>query len=157
AGAAISTRDRPIRALATYSTVGLADVLGVAPALGRWFTADEDAPAPGPTHNLKNVVVISHRLWKTAFAGDENIVGRHVILDALPATIIGVMAEGFAYPSIDTDLYIPLGLDPASINRGEHNLQVIGRLAAGASIDTARAELATLMNGWRANPKEDAH
>ena len=149
AGAAISTRDRPIRALATYSTVGLAATLGVAPALGRWFTVDEDAPAPGPTHNIQNVVVISHRLWQTAFAGEPGIIGGHVVLDSLPATIIGVMAEGFAYPSADTDLYIPLGLDPMSTARGEHSLSVVGRLADGASIDGARAELATLMDGWR--------
>ena len=157
AGAAISTRDRPIRALATYSTVGLAETLGVAPALGRWFSADEDAPAPGPTHNIKNVVVISDRLWKTAFAGDPGIVGRHVILDALPATIIGVMAEGFAYPSVDTDLYIPLGLDPAATTRGDHKAFVIGRLAAGVAIAQARAELATLMDGWKAHPADARH
>ena len=128
AGAAISTRERPLRAAATYSTASLAATLGVQPALGRYFSAKEDLP------NQSGVAVIGDRLWRTAFGGDRDIIGRHVTIDAMPALIIGVMPPGFGFPDTDIDLYLPLGLDPAS-SRGSHGNSVVARLADGVTVE----------------------
>jgi hypothetical protein len=95
-------------------------------------------------------VVLGDRLFQVVFAGDREVIGRRVRVDAMSVTVVGVMPPGFAFPSSETDLYLPLGLDPASTRRGNHRLSVIGRLAPGATIDGARAELGALMAGWGA-------
>jgi hypothetical protein len=60
--------------------------------MGRAFTAEEDVPGKN------DVVVVSHGMWQQRFAGDRGIVGRATTLNGAPATIIGVMPPGFAYP-----------------------------------------------------------
>ena len=144
AGAAFVAKDRPVRSPAAYTTASFAQTLGVAPAVGRYFRPEEDLP--GDPH----AVVISHRLFMSAFAGNPEIVGRRALVDASPATIVGVMPESFAYPQADTDLWIPLGLDPASIARGNHRLTVVGRLAPGVTLEQARGEIASLTAAWTA-------
>jgi putative ABC transport system permease protein len=144
AGAAITAKDRPLRAPAAYTTWTFAQTIGVLPAQGRYFTKDEDLPGD------VRAFVISDRLWRSAFAADPDILGRRVILDGMSAAIVGVMPEGFAFPQADTDLWIPLQLDPASQARGNHRVTVIGRLQPGVSIGQARGELASLMAGWGA-------
>src|SRR6188472_435839 len=72
------------------------DAIGVKPALGRWFTRDEDAPG------AQRVMVISHRLWKTHFHGARDVLGRTLRVadfsgDDSPSTIVGVMPEGYAF------------------------------------------------------------
>jgi putative ABC transport system permease protein len=148
AGAAFIAKDRPIRSPAAYTTATFAQTMGVSPAFGRYFRPEEDLP--GDAH----AVVISHRLFMNAFGGNPEVVGRRVVVDAVPATIVGVMPEDFTYPQADTDLWIPLGLDPASIARGNHRLTVVGRLAPGVSVDQARGELASLTAGWTATGQQ---
>src|SRR5688572_26321145 len=114
AGAAITAKDRPVRAPAAYSTHTFARTVGVMPAMGRWFAPYEDLPGD------VTAFVISHRFWQNAFGGDPEIVGKRVILDGMSASIVGVMPEGFHYPQADTDAWIPLQLDPSSIRRGNH-------------------------------------
>ncbi len=144
AGAALTAKDRPLRAPAAYTTWTFPRTIGVLPAQGRYFTKDEDLPGDVTTF------VISDRLWRNAFAADPDILGRRVILDGMSAAIVGVMPEGFAYPQADTDLWIPLQLDPASKARGNHRVTVIGRLKAEVSLAQARAELTSLMGAWGA-------
>src|SRR5215831_1614866 len=104
AGAALVTKERPIRSPAAYTTATFAETLGVQPVLGRYFRPEEDLPGDAPA------VVISHRLFLSAFHGDRQVIGRRVTVDAIPTTVVGVMPPGFAYPQADTDLWIPLGL-----------------------------------------------
>ena len=121
----------------------LASVLGVAPALGRWVSRDEErSQAP--------VVVLDHGFWQRDFAGDSGIVGRAVTLNGTPMTIIGVMPERFAGPEVGLhfDLYVPLGMrhvlsggnDP-STHRGWQFLDVVGRLRPGYTFAQARDEV----------------
>src|SRR6185369_16433910 len=77
------------------ASAGFFDVLGVKPALGRFFTADEDQP--GRNH----VVVLTYALWQSRFAGDRNVLGTTVSLDEEPYTIIGVLPRNFEMPSVD--------------------------------------------------------
>src|SRR5215470_17938303 len=89
-GAALITKDRPIRVPVALATASFAETMGVSPVLGRFFRPEEDLP--GDPH----VIVISHRLFTGVFHGDPDIVGRHVMVDAYPVTILGVMPKGFA-------------------------------------------------------------
>src|SRR5829696_4503150 len=77
-------------------------VLGVEPALGRSFTADEYTPG------RENTIVLSQRLWKRRFGGSSAVVGRQVTINGKPYTIAGVMPAGFEYPGPRYQLWAPL-------------------------------------------------
>src|SRR5215217_245275 len=98
----------PQRVKASYSTADLFSVFGVAPALGRAFTEDEDVPGRDA------VVVVSHGLWQRMLGGTPAAIGRTLRLNGRERTVIGVMPKGFAFPSADTDVWVPLALDPDS-------------------------------------------
>ena len=115
-------------------------LVGVQPAVGRGYTPDEER------QSAQRVVVLSASLWRNQFGGDPAVVGRTVMLDGNPYTVIGVAPKGFALGA-EQDAYIPLvftrdDLDPS--NRGAHWLGVIGRLADGATAEQASQELATI-------------
>lgn len=107
------------------------------PLMGRVLgPADEQAGAPP-------VAVLGHELWRTRFASDPNVVGRSVQLGGAYATVVGVMREGYAFP-VQHELWTPLKPDAiASGPREGPGIQVFGRLAPGATLEQARAELAT--------------
>ncbi len=129
---------RRIPALA--SSFELLSLLGVEPALGRVFGPDDDLPA-----TATSVVVLSHELWRSAFASDPDIIGREIRLEDGARTVVGVMPPGFAYPDPSIRAWLPLGLDPADPwGRNNHYLNVVARLAPGVDMATAREELASL-------------
>ena len=115
-------------------------VLGVSPALGRSFRADEDL-VPG----RDAVVVLGHDFWETEFASRPDVIGRTVFLNGLPFTVIGVAPEPFRGPMvwIRADLYVPLAMQPALVGSAQQNelemrglrvLRVQGRLKPGVSV-----------------------
>jgi putative ABC transport system permease protein len=84
----------------TFTTANLFTLLGVQPIIGRnLLPADDEANAP-------KVMLISHRLWTGAFGGDPALIGRQLNLDGTSRTVVGVMPEGFRFPS-QTDLWLP--------------------------------------------------
>lgn len=118
----------------------LFDVLGVAPAIGRPFTADEATPGRG------HVVILSHALWQQRFGSDPHVVGKSVILGDDSYMVVGVMPAGFSFP---------IGAPPgvwAPLTIGEHELKshgwrdkaVLARLKPGVSRAQAQAELDVL-------------
>ena len=112
-------------------------VLRVPPLLGRALVdADEDAGAP-------LVAVIGFDTWQKRFHGDPGILGRSIKISGAPATIVGVMPDGFAFPR-SHELWAPLRLDASVAHSQGMGIRIIGRLADGASIDDARAELTQL-------------
>jgi predicted permease len=113
-------------------------VLRVAPVLGRTLLeSDEQVGAPP-------VAVIGHDLWRNRFKGDSGVIGRTVRLTGAPATIVGVMPAGFAFPRTQ-ELWVPLRLDAAGDERHEGMaIQIFGRLTPGASLKQARTELENL-------------
>jgi predicted permease len=117
---------------------GFFDVVGTRPALGRTFTADEDAP--GGTR----VVIISDRFWRSRFGSASDAVGRALPLDGEPFTIVGVMARFSikAWGIAGRDLWVPLALtgDERAV-RDNHNDSVIARLKAGVDVARAQAEM----------------
>jgi putative ABC transport system permease protein len=111
--------------------------LKISPVLGRNFLASEDRPG-GNTR----VVLLGDGFWRRAFGADPTVVGRTITLNSQPHTIIGVLPPSFRWGT-NNDMLAPLAPDPAR-NRGDHRLAVIGRVAAGSSIDQARTELETI-------------
>ncbi len=113
-------------------------LIGTAPLLGRTLTDQDERPAEPP------VVVISHTLWKTRFASDHGVVGRTVKLGTATATIVGVMPEGFGFP-VSERIWLPLRVDGSLLApRTGPAVSIFGRLAPGASMAEAQAELATI-------------
>ena len=108
-------------------------VVGMAPALGRGFTAEELRP------NGPQVAIISHRLWQTRFGSDPGIINRAIRIGGNSATVVGVMPPGLLL--IGTDLWIPWGADTAQMPRGRRQFTVLARLAPGATLSQANAEL----------------
>ena len=114
------------------------DVLGVRPAMGRLFSADEHRPGqPLAT------AVIGHGLWQRAFGGDPNIVGRTITLVGFRSTVIGVMPPGFAFPA-GTDLWVSARAVNEGISRSAHNYWVIGRLRDGVAVETADRDISAI-------------
>jgi putative ABC transport system permease protein len=142
-GAANLTGDgEPMRVRGAFATAGMLPALGVTPTRGRNFTERED-------RNVEPVVLISHALWQTRFGGDPDIVGRTIQLDNDVQNVIGVLPAGFQVPTDlaqgrTADFLAPLGIDPATVSRGSHFLNAVGRLRPGVSIDAADANLSTV-------------
>jgi predicted permease len=108
------------------------------PVLGRPLVEDDEKPdAPW-------VVVIGHDVWQSRFESDPQVIGRELRLGNVVHTIVGVMPEGFRFP-VAHGFWVPLRLDPASYPRQRAPLlRVFGRLATGATLETAQPELTVL-------------
>ena len=105
---------------------------------GRFLLPSDEADAASP------VVVIGHQAWQRHFAGDPNVVGRTVRLGDVPRTVVGVMPEGFEFPS-SHEFWIPLRVNPLEYPPGEGpSLEIFGRLAPGVTMEQAQAEFAAV-------------
>lgn len=118
-------------------------MVGVAPALGRTFTEQEDRPGVA-----RQVVILSDGVWRRRFGADPAVIDRTVTINDLPHVVVGVMPRGFddlvaTRLYNDAGVWLPLGYDPeASFScRTCRHLRVFGRLAPGASVADAQAEL----------------
>jgi len=130
-------------------------VLGVAPAFGRSFAEPDDRPG-GPA-----TLLLSHALWRDLFGADPAVVGKTVRLDAAPHTIVGVLPPSFGFFPERVDVYVPVGLQGGKagwLERGNHwGMRVLARLAPGATLTEARAEMDTIMERLeRAYPKSNS-
>jgi putative ABC transport system permease protein len=115
-------------------------LLGIAPARGRAFVADEDQP------NAPNVAILSDDLWRTRFNSDPNIIGKSVSLNEDSYQVVGVMPAGFRFPVIPgVQIWRTLRptLNPAC-GRGCIVLRAIGRLKDGVTIEQAQADVNTI-------------
>ena len=121
-------------------SASLMPLLGVAPARGRWFTADEDRPGPA------TALIISYAVWQDVFGGADDVIGRTVQINATPRTIVGVMPAGFYFRNRAIQLWQPLRLNPSLDYRSVEGrwLMVIGRLAHGVTQDQAHARMLTV-------------
>ena len=118
----------------TFST------LGVAPLVGRTFTAQEDLP------NGPRLVVLGHGLWKRRYSSDASLIGRSILINGNSFEVVGVMPQGFVLPTDfrnpePTQLWTPLQMNPADTNHGSHGLYAAGRLKPGATVRQAADEL----------------
>lgn len=117
----------------TAVSAGFFDLLGTRPVRGRGFTPDDDVDgAPG-------VVVVSDAFWKTQLGADPGAVGQTIRLDDQPFTVIGIMPEAFTWRN--SRFWVPLRLTAAQQAGTGNYLRMIGRLAPGADVTRAKAEL----------------
>lgn len=117
---------------------GMFDLLGVSPLIGRTFLPDEDLPAAAP------VVVLDERLWRRRFGADPAVLGRAITLNQRTYTVVGVMPDSFRFPlgTSAAQFYVPLIPDPQWIDERGYNFYAnLARLAPGATLDGANAEL----------------
>src|ERR1044071_9321558 len=106
----------------------------VNPIIGRTFTKEETVIGK------HRVAILSHSMWQKRFGSDPNISSRTIQLNGATYTIIGVMPAGFSYPD-RAELWRPLPIDPAKLDRGPHYLQVVGRLKSGVTLTQAQADM----------------
>jgi putative ABC transport system permease protein len=113
-------------------------MLGVAPAIGRDFRAEDDRPDAPAT------AILTHGLWVRRFGSDPAIVGTTVSLDRVPCTVIGVLPPSFRSPFAAPEIFRPLRLNPVGAPRSNITLQMIARLKPNVSFEQAQAELRTI-------------
>ena len=144
----LSGVDIPEQVPAFFVSPGFFELLGSTPIMGRAFTESE--AQPGQHHR----VVLGHGLWARRFASDPNIVGKSVRLDGEPYEVVGVAPPGFTTPD-GAELWAPIALtDQQWANRRDENFGILGRLADGATVEQARAELTTIVDTQRRDHPE---
>jgi putative ABC transport system permease protein len=112
-------------------------LLRVKPTLGRDFVLADEAPGAAP------VVILNHRFWESQFEGRPDVIGTSVLVNKAPATVIGVMPEGFDFPT-QFDVWMPYMRGPEVNRRAPEAFLAVGRLRDGANLQEARAELETI-------------
>jgi putative ABC transport system permease protein len=136
----VTVDGQPRRYQGAYVTENFLRILGVSPVLGRDITAGDNKPG------AEKVAIVGYGLWQRDFAGSQDIVGKAVRLNGKPATIVGVMGKGFAFPT-NEELWIPLYSEFPVKPRNEPNQNtgaVLGLLKRGVSSDQANAEFTGL-------------
>jgi predicted permease len=132
----------PIRVGVGFVTANTFQVLGAAPLIGRTFTPEEDLPKGAPA------VILGYELWQVRYGGDPGVIGRTLVLNDVPAQIVGVMPRGFRLPTDFTvdaaepsQLWRPLQIDMQDLTRGSHGYYAAAILAPGATPAAATEEL----------------
>jgi predicted permease len=120
-------------------TDGTLRLLGVVPALGRIFAAEDVAP------NAPLTTVVSWGYWQTRLGADPAVVGRTITVNGTAREIIGVLPRGFRLLDRDAALYLPLQFDPAEVILGNFSYQGLARLKPGMGVAQANADLARLL------------
>ena len=131
--------EKVMGASTTWNTFAL---LGVAPALGRSFTADDDR------HSANGTVILTWGLWKRRFGGDKAIVNRTIHLNSQSYTVIGVLPAWFYFSDPRIQLWTPIYHDKPEkymTALGGHNLEAIGRLRPGITEERARTDLSLIV------------
>lgn len=150
----VTYNNTPQRYTGSYVTDEIFKIVGVAPVLGRDFSAEDNKPGAQKT------LILGDKVWRRDFNADPNIVGQSVVVNGKAATIIGVMPAGFAFPTAE-ELWTPLYNEWPPTPRGELFLgansrapAVMGRLKPGVTLDQANAEMIAIARNIAAdNPK----
>src|SRR4051812_5512960 len=130
--------DRPERLIASLASSEVFKAVGLEAIAGRTFTADEDKPG------APRVAVVGERFWRSRLSADPQAIGRTVMLDGEPFTIVGVMPAGMRFPSRATDVWLPLGLFVPTFpaDRGAHpGLFAVAKLRPGISVERAAGDM----------------
>jgi putative ABC transport system permease protein len=135
-----SGADYPERLEALAPTDSFLAVLGRPLHLGRWFTADEGH------QGQHRVAVLSNRSWRTRFGADPAILGRQLVLNGSPYSVIGVAPADFSVPT-EPDLWVPQVIDQTNSRRVNRYLAVLGRLRPGFTREQAHAEMSAIAAG----------
>jgi predicted permease len=144
----ITSGEEPERVTGAFASANLFPLLGIAPALGRTFSAEEE-------RRREPVVVLSHRLWQRRFGRTPSAIGQSLEIDGRRLQVVGVMPEGFYFPTKEVQHWEPATLmaawspKPAVADRSWGNRyaelwRVVGRLEAGTRVSDAQADMNAL-------------
>ena len=141
AGFELSGNGEPASINASRLTAGVFAALGVAPEMGRVFTADEQ-------EHSEQVAVLSHGTWVSRFHGDPQIVGQKILLDRRPYVVIGVMPRDFDFPLHEgqlnrSELWVPMSFTPDELSptaAANWSYQMVGRLKPGVTPQQAQSD-----------------
>ncbi len=130
--------EAPERIQGFLVTENFLDVLGAKPFIGRGFAADENQPGKDA------VAILTYGLWQRRFGGDAGIVNKTITLNGVTRSVIGVMPQGFNYPS-GAEVLAPLAITPEMArSRQLHTYYIVGRLKPDVSLARAHADLDTI-------------
>lgn len=128
----------PVRLQSARVTPDLLPLIGVPAHLGSAITPANSADGAA-------TAVLSHNVWRDQFGSDPRVVGRTVRLDGAAHTIVGVMPRDFVFPNRSVDLWTPLVFGPDDFeDRNDNYIEVVARLAPGATLQQAQAEMSTI-------------
>lgn len=150
--AACNTRDftltgtgEPLRLRGARMTADTLPLLGVQPLKGRYFTTEEDKPG-------SRVVLLSNRVWRDRFSSSTEIFNQSITIDGESYNVVGIMPDSFVFP-LQSDPQVDLWTTTATLQeppapltkqRGNHALDVIGRLKLSVSVEQAQAEMSSI-------------
>jgi putative ABC transport system permease protein len=135
----------PERLQGATVTADFFDVLGVQPGWGRVFRQEEDAPGKN------QVCILSYSLWQRRFGGDPQILGQSLRLNEVPMEVVGIMPQGFAFPTREVEIWVPVGLNPQRMFG--YFFSGLGRLKPGVTVAQAQVETTDVFwNAARENP-----
>jgi predicted permease len=132
----------PEQIFANVISDGLLQTLGVQPQIGRPFTAADQVPGANGT------VLLSGGYWQRRFGGDRSVIGRKILVDAVPCEIVGVMPMSFRIADTPADIILPMRLDRRQAILEGFYLASIARLKPGVSIARANADITRLLPIW---------
>ena len=120
-------------------TDGLLPILGVAPALGRTFTKEDDAPQGAET------VILTDGYWRNRFGADRGVIGRRLLVNGRARDIIGVLPASFRFGDRQPSIVLPLRLNRSEVHLGQFSYSSVARLKPGVTIEQAAADAARLI------------
>jgi hypothetical protein len=143
----LTGRGDPEQVMGLHASAKLLPTLGLQPIVGRNFSPDEDRPGGA------RVVLISQQMWQQRFNRDRSVLGRVLVLDGAPYTIVGVLPDAAtAFPLDRRQIWVPRpgeGFAPSQLQGGSYFFHVIARLAAGVSLEQAREAMNVIATGYR--------
>lgn len=147
----VTGQGNPEQVQALDVTDGVLPILGLTPALGRWFNRVDDNPS-GP-----DTVMLSYDYWQSRFGSDRSIVGRIIRVDGKARQVIGVMPKGFRFLDWEQPaLFLPLRLDRSKTTLGQFSYEGVARLRPGVTREAANADVARMwpivLNSFPAPP-----
>jgi putative ABC transport system permease protein len=117
-------------------------MLGVGPVIGRDFSSEDEKPGS------EQVAILTYALWQRRYGGDPSVIGKSILLDEKPYTIIGILPRSFSLFGVapDLDIWVPFAFNRAQLNRENHELVIFGRLRPSVSLAQAQAEMETILS-----------
>lgn len=120
-------------------TEGMLPILGVRPAIGRWFSKKDDSPGSPDT------TVLSYGYWQSRFGGDPAVIGRRIVVDGKGTEVIGVMPRDFQFLDLKPSIIQPMQFDRAKTTIGNFSYQGVARLRPGVTLQQAGADVARMI------------
>jgi len=135
----LTKQGEPKRVIGGFVSANFFSMLGVAPGVGRDFRPGEDAAGAGA------VVIVSYGLWRSTFGGDAALIGKTLVLNDAPYTVVGIMPPDFHFPWSEAQVWIPYRNYPNFTQRRDRSsFAAIGRIRSGVPFSAAQAEMDTI-------------